>query len=72
MSSFRPPSSAAQQHLTFSPYVMPSHREGTKSVVVDARVRHVEPMAYDFLRRFAADNELQVVELGPGSGAPGA
>jgi len=31
-------------------------------VVVDERLRDLEPMAFDFVMNFARDNELQVVE----------
>jgi hypothetical protein len=36
--------------------------DGVKCVVVDARIRDLEPLAYNFLVSFAADNELQVRE----------
>ena len=59
--AFRPPSSQADAHLRFSPYVMPGIRDGIRCVRVDARLREIEPMAFDFVRRFAVDNELQVI-----------
>jgi hypothetical protein len=31
-------------------------------VRVDARLHGIEPMAYKFLRGFAADNELEVLD----------
>jgi hypothetical protein len=62
MSSFRPPGAPAQAHLTYSPYVTPGFERGVKCVHVDARVHQIEPMAYQFLRGFAADNDLQVEE----------
>ena len=34
--------------------------EGVKCVVVDARLKEIEPMAYKFLLHFARDTELQV------------
>src|SRR5690349_1282869 len=33
-----------------------------KCVVVDVRLKDIEPMAYNFLMNFARDNELQVRE----------
>lgn len=63
MSSFRPPGGPAQLHLTYSPYVTPGFEQATKCVHVDARVHQIEPMAYKFLRSFAADNDLQVRDL---------
>ncbi len=62
MSSFRPPGGGLQAHLTYSPYVTPGLHEGAKCVRVDVRIHHLEPMAYKFLRSFAADNELQLLE----------
>ena len=38
------------------------HRDGVKCVVVDVRLKDIEPMAYNFLMNFARDNELQVRE----------
>jgi len=46
--------------VRYSPYCYPVVSEGVKCVVVDARIRNLEPLAYNFLVSFAADNELQV------------
>jgi uncharacterized protein DUF3579 len=46
--------------MQYSPYVYPVTSAGVKCVVVDARLRDIEPMAYNFLMNFAKDNELQV------------
>lgn len=62
MSSFRPDAPGTQQHLTYSPYVMPGHHEGVRCVRVDARIHQIEPMAYAFLAGFARDNALQVID----------
>jgi Protein of unknown function (DUF3579) len=48
--------------IRYSPYVYPVHSDGVKCVVVDTRIREIEPLAYHFLVNFAADNELQVRE----------
>lgn len=64
MSSFRPKAHGAQQHLTYSPYVMPGFHDGVRCVLVDARINDIEPMAYAFLAGFARDNDLRVVEQG--------
>lgn len=61
MSGFRPPGSVADARLSYSPFVMPGFHDGIRCVTVDARLHDIEPMAYDFLRRFAADNDLKVV-----------
>jgi hypothetical protein len=36
--------------------------DGVKSVIVDAALRDVEPMAWDFVMAFARDNDLVLVE----------
>jgi hypothetical protein len=46
--------------MQYSPYVYPVRSGGVKCVVVDARLREIEPMAYSFLLNFAKDNELEV------------
>jgi hypothetical protein len=46
--------------VRYSPYCYPVVSDGVKCVVVDARIRALEPLAYNFLVGFAADNELQV------------
>jgi hypothetical protein len=33
-----------------------------KNVIVDERLKALEPMAWDFVMNFARDNKLQVVE----------
>ncbi len=63
MSGFRPAGMAVDR-LSYSPFVQPSMREGRRCVMVDARLRDIEPMAYDFLRKFARDNDLLVEEEG--------
>ena len=44
----------------YSPYVFPIVSAGQKCVVVDIRLKDLEPMAYKFLVGFANDNELQI------------
>ncbi len=61
MSPFRPPGSVAN-HLTYSPYVVPTLIEGVKCVMVDARLRALEPLAWQFVLDFAHDNDLRTVE----------
>jgi hypothetical protein len=50
------------RHLQYSPYVQPALIEGVRSVLVDARLYALEPMAYHFLHSFARDNDLHVIE----------
>lgn len=59
MSQFRPPSSVGG-HLTYSPYVVPRLIDGVRCVVVDARLRELEPLAWKFVVGFAQDNHLQL------------
>ena len=46
--------------MQYSPYVHPMTSAGVKCVVVDVRLKEIEPMAYNFLLQFARDNELEV------------
>lgn len=75
MAAFRPGKAGSQQHLRYSPYVVPSIHRGIKCVVVDPGLRSLEPMAYAFLLNFARDNDLvterlPVAEPAPAEGAP--
>ena len=58
MAAFRPHRAGSQQHLTYSPYVLPSNHRGIKCVIVDPKLREIEPMAYGFMLKFAEDNDL--------------
>jgi hypothetical protein len=49
-------------HLGYSPYVRPMVVGGIKCVVVDERLKDVEPMAFNFVLNFARDNDLPVYE----------
>lgn len=54
----------SDHRTTYSPYVRPGCTlTGEKTVVVDARLYDVEPLAYKFLVNFANDNELRVEPL---------
>lgn len=61
MSQFRPEGSRGG-HLTYSPYVVPRVIEGVRCVVVDHRLRELEPLAWQFVCNFASDNDLQTRE----------
>jgi hypothetical protein len=50
----------SDQRMAYSPYVQPINSGGVKCVVVDLRLKEIEPMAYNFLLNFAKDNELEV------------
>ena len=58
MSQFRPPGSA-RSHLTYSPYVLPLLVDGVRGIVVDERLRELEPLAWKFVVDFAHDNNLK-------------
>lgn len=63
MSRFQPDGGhRSDMHLRYSPYVTPGFIEGVRSVLVDARIHELEPLAYLFLRDFARDNDLRVIE----------
>ena len=48
--------------IGYSPYVRPMVIGGVKCVMVDARLRELERMAFDFVMNFAKDNDLPVYE----------
>ena len=64
MSCFRPGGGAGgmSSFIGYSPYCMPRVIDGVKCVIVDERLRGLEPMAWDFVMNFARDNSLQVLE----------
>jgi hypothetical protein len=52
-------------HLTYSPYVVPRLIDGVRCVVVDARLRELEPLAWKFVCGFADDNNLKTSGIDP-------
>ena len=46
--------------MAYSPFCYPISAGGVNCVVVDVRLKEIEPMAYNFLLNFAKDNELQM------------
>ena len=64
MSCFKPEGyvSGRNSHLQYSPYVTPTQVNGVKSVVVNGKLRDLEPLAYHFAVSFAKDNDLQMVD----------
>ncbi len=58
MSQFRPAGSTGG-HLTYSPYVIPRVINDERCVVVDHRLRELEPLAWQFICDFAEDNDLK-------------
>lgn len=61
MAQFRP-AGCAGNHLTYSPYVLPVVIDGVRGIVVDLRLRDLEPLAYKFVVDFARDNYLKTEE----------
>lgn len=60
----------ADNRMKYSPYVRPGCTlTGDKSVVVDARLYDVEPLAYKFLVNFADDNNLTIEPIDPAHSA---
>lgn len=62
MACYCPGAGGPNAHLKFSPYVYPTVVNGTKAVVVNRKLRQIEPMAYNFVCSFAKDNDMQVVD----------
>lgn len=68
MSQFRPEGSTPSP-LSYSPYVMPRVLDGVRCVVVDHRLRQIEPLAWKFVCDFARSNHLRTTDTsGPEAG----
>ena len=48
------------QRISYSPYVSPYTTQGHNCVRVDARLKALNPDAFEFLMGFARDNELRL------------
>ena len=70
LSSYRPGAQGLGRaaHLGYSPYARPVVIDGLRCVIIDARLRDLEVMAFDFALNFARDNELAVSEIGATAG----
>ena len=62
MSCFGPGASGPNARLQYSLYVRPALLGNLKCVILDSRLRDIEPMAFDFVMNFAKDNNLVVTE----------
>jgi len=65
LASFQPEGAVprgAGAFIGYSPFCVPRYLGEAKGVLVDERLRQIEPMAWDFVMNFARDNELVVVE----------
>jgi hypothetical protein len=56
--------------LGYSPYVQPIMVAGVRSVVIDSRLRDLEPRAWDFVIDFARDNDLVTLDASELVAAP--
>ncbi len=59
LAPYRPAGGMRSSHLTYSPYVIPTDIGGVRCVVVDERLRDLEPLAWKFVEDFASDNKLK-------------
>ena len=51
----------ADHRMKYSPYVRPGVAiKGHNTVLVDARLYDIEPLAYKFMVNFANDNNLEI------------
>jgi hypothetical protein len=62
MSAFGPGARGPNARLQYSTYVRPEMLGDVRCVVLDSRLREIEPMAFDFVMNFARDNDLLVTE----------
>jgi hypothetical protein len=62
MSMFGPGVKGPNRYLQYSVYVRPTMLDDLKCVILDSRLRDIEPMAFDFVMNFAKDNDLVVTE----------
>ena len=52
----------AGSFIGYSPYCVPRFVGGVKGVLVNPKLRELEPMAWDFVMNFARDNDLVVID----------
>ncbi len=70
------PSGVISNRISYSPYAVPRSIDGSACVVIDNRLRDIEPLAWKFAHDFARDNHLKTAEgdqawlTGVSSGAP--
>jgi hypothetical protein len=57
LAPYRPPGMSGG-HLSYSPYGVPRIIHGIRCVVIDSRLRDIEPLAWKFVHDFATDNHL--------------
>lgn len=64
MSCFRPGGGKGGigANIGYSPYCIPTSMGEVKCVVINEKIKAIEPMAWHFVMNFAKDNDLQVIE----------
>lgn len=62
MACYGPGVRGPNARLQFSRYVRPTLLGDLKCIILDSRLRDIEPMAFDFVLNFAKDNDLVVTE----------
>ncbi|GAA0218609.1 DUF3579 domain-containing protein [Castellaniella daejeonensis] len=67
LSQFRPAGSIANP-LSYSPYAMPRTLDGLPCVMIDHRLRRLEPLAWKFACEFASSNRLQTTDTSDRTG----
>lgn len=55
--------SAARPYHGYSAYVRPAFIDGARCMIIDARLRDLEPRAWDYVTGFAHDNDLVTLDL---------
>jgi hypothetical protein len=65
MSNFGPCAVGIDARLRYSYYVRPATVEAMKCVILDSRLRDIEPLAFASVLRFASDNDLVVTRRSP-------
>jgi hypothetical protein len=61
---YRPEGNVApHEHLGYSPYAKPTTMCGISGVLVDERLKDIEPRAYEFCVSFGTENGLQMAEV---------
>ena len=62
--------STARPYHGYSSYVRPAFIDGARCVIIDARLRDLEPRAWDYVTGFARDNDLVTLGLADLVAAP--
>lgn len=62
LSPYRPPTDGPCCPISYSPFAVPNRIDGVPCVVIDHRLREIEPLAWKFAVDFAHDNRLKTAE----------